>query len=143
MSSHSIYHNFIIKAPQKGVFDAVSQPQHLDNWWPLKSSGEPKLGTTYNLNFTDAYDWYGEVVVCEPNNSFHIKMTKSDKDWDPTTFGFDLQEHDQGTYVRFSHVNWPEMNDHLKFSSFCWGMLLNGLKDYLEKGTIIPFENRN
>ena len=26
------------------------------------------------------------------NESFHLKMTKSDDDWNPTTFGFDLEE---------------------------------------------------
>lgn len=70
-------------------------------------------------------------------------MTKSDKDWNPTTFGFDLESSDKGTMVNFSHINWPEQNHHFKHSSFCWAILLNGLKNYLEKGVIIPFEERN
>ena len=141
--SFNIYHNLLIKASIIEVFDAVSIPEHLNNWWTLKSSGKPEMGATYNLNFTDEYDWYSQVSVCKPVDSFHLKMTKSDKDWDPTTFGFDLEEKDNGTYLKFFHVNWPENNDHLKHSSFCWAMLLNGLKNYLEKGIIIPFEERN
>lgn len=139
----SIYHNLLIKAPKQKVFDAVSIPEHLNNWWTLKSFGKPKLGEEYNLNFTDKYDWYCKVATCKPYDSFHLKMTKSDKDWNPTTFGFDLEERDNGTYLKFSHVNWPEENDHLKHSSFCWAMLLNGLKNYIEKGTIILFEERS
>lgn len=47
--------------------------------------------------------------------------------------------------VNFSHVNWAEANDHFKHSSFCWALLLNGLKNYLEdnyleNGIIIPFK---
>lgn len=141
--SFNIYHNLLIKASIIEVFDAVSIPEHLNNWWTLKSNGKPEMGATYNLNFTDEYDWYCQVSVCKPFDSFHLKMTKSNKDWDPTTFGFDLEEEDNGTYLKFSHVNWPENNDHLKHSSFCWAMLLNGLKNYLEKGIIIPFEERN
>lgn len=139
----SIYHNFFINAPRHKVFDAISLPEHLNNWWTLNSSGTPQIGATYNLNFTDKYDWFCKVVAYEPNKSFHLKMTKSDKDWDSTTFGFDLEEKNTGTYIKFSHINWLEENDHLKHSSFCWALLLNGLKNYIEKGIIIPFEERS
>ena len=141
--SYNIYHNLQIKASLKAVFDAVSQPEHLDNWWTLKSSGIPQLGETYNLNFTDEYDWYCKVSQLKANKSIHFKMTKSDTDWIPTTFGFDLEERNGGTYVEFSHINWKETNEHFKIASFCWAMLLNGLKDYLEKGVVIPFEARS
>ena len=141
--SYSVFHNLFIKASPKTVFEAVSIPMHLDNWWTLKSSGKPEIGESYNLNFTDLYNWYCKVSFCKPNESIHFKMTKSDKDWNPTTFGFDLEEKDGGTYLRFFHKDWPEQNDHFKFSAFCWAMLLNGLKNYLEKGVIIPFEGRN
>ncbi|PWH82834.1 SRPBCC domain-containing protein [Algibacter marinivivus] len=141
--SYNIYHNLKIKASVNEVFDAVSQPEHLNNWWTLKSSGTPKLDSEYNLNFTDEYNWYCKVSKVELNRTFHLKMTKSDKDWNPTTFGFDLESIEDGTMLKFSHVNWLEANHHFKHSSFCWAMLLNGLKNYLEKGIIIPFEERN
>ena len=121
----------------------MSQPNHLNNWWTLKSLGKPELGAEYNLNFTDDHNWFCEVSKVIPNESFHLKMTKSDKDWNPTTFGFDIDEKGNGTYLKFSHVNWPENNDHHKHSSFCWAMLLNGLKNYLEKGIVTPFKERN
>lgn len=141
--AYNVYHNFLIQASAEKVFNAVSQPEHLDNWWTYKSSGEPKIDSEYNLNFTEAYDWYCKVTKITPNQSIYFKMTKSDTDWNPTTFGFDLEEKNGGTYVRFSHIDWPEDNDHYKHSSFCWAMLLNGLKKYLEKGEVIPFENRS
>lgn len=103
----AIYHNFVINATAKEVFDAVSLPEHLNNWWPFRSSGTPVLGNEYNFNFTDAYNWFGEVSKCIPNNAFYIKMTHSDKDWNPTTFGFELEEMEGGVSVKFSHVNWP------------------------------------
>lgn len=141
--NYSIYHNLAIKASPKDIFDAVSLPKHLDNWWTLKSSGKPEINSEYNLNFTDDYNWFCKVSKVTPNTSFYLKMTKSDADWNPTTFGFDLVENNGETIVKFSHLNWPEANDHFKYSSFCWAMLLKGLKNYLEKGIIIPFEKRN
>ncbi|SFZ93882.1 Uncharacterized conserved protein YndB, AHSA1/START domain [Flaviramulus basaltis] len=141
--SFNIYHNFQIKTAPKEVFNAISQPKHLDNWWTLKSSGKPELNSEYNLNFTDTYNWFCKVSKVKENESFYLKMTDSDKDWNPTTFGFDLEPNINGAMVKFSHINWPENNDHFKHSSFCWAMLLSGLKNYLEKSIVIPFKDRN
>jgi len=95
------------------------------------------------LNFTDEYSWFGKVVKCEFEKSFYIEMTDSDKDWNRTTFGFDLVDTEQDLLLKFSHTNWPEINHHFKFSSLCWAMLLNSLKNYLETGSVIPFNERN
>lgn len=138
----SIYHDLVISAPIEKVFDAITNPKHLIHWWPLKCEGKPELQAEYNFYFTEAYDWYGKVVEISPNKSFHIKMTKSDSDWDPTSFGFDLIEAPEHVKLEFWHIGWPECNHHFKRSSFCWAMLLNGLKNYVEKGIIIPFEER-
>ncbi|HZW63204.1 MAG TPA: SRPBCC domain-containing protein [Flavobacteriaceae bacterium] len=142
-TSFAIYHNLFIKAPKHKVFEAVSLPEHLNLWWTLKASGEPRVGETYNLNFTDTYNWFAKVVVCTPNKAFHLKMIQSDADWNPTTFGFDLDEKENGTYLRFSHINWSQCNDAYKTASFCWAILLNALKNYLEQGSVVPFEARN
>lgn len=142
MSTFSIYHDFRIKASLGEVFDAITQPTHLVNWWPLKCSGEPIKGATYNFNFTDEYDWYGEVISVIPNEHFYIKMTKSDENWNPTTFGFDLKQENNTTIVKFWHKGWPECNDEYRQSSFCWAILLKGLKNYVEKKVIIPFKER-
>lgn len=140
---NAIYHNLLIDAPLEKVFKAVAYPTEIEHWWALKCTGTPKLGEVYNLFFGEPYDWYGEVTKCQENSSFYIKMTKADTDWTPTTFGFDLEAKEKGTYLRFFHKDWPQINDHFKHSSFCWAQLINGLKNYVEKGEIIPFEQRN
>ena len=142
MTSHSIYHDLLIKSTAEAVFEAISQPEHLVNWWPLKCSGQTQIGASYNFYFTSEYDWYGEVIACLPNRSFHIKMTKSDEDWKNTSFGFDLEETAGGIQLKFWHIGWPECNHHFRRSSFCWAILLFNLKNYVEKGTIVPFEDR-
>lgn len=138
----TIYHDLVVKTNKPNVFNAVSNPVELEKWWPLKCSGRPEVAATYNFNFTDEYDWYAEVASCKPDEHIHYKMTKSDADWNPTTFGFDLSTHKHGTQLKFWHKDWPKCNDHFKHSSFCWALLLKGLKDYLECGIVIPFEKR-
>jgi len=139
----NIYHDLTIDASLRSVFQAISQPEHLVNWWPLKCTGKPSDGEIYNFFFTEEYDWFGEVFNYVAEASFYIKMTKSDPDWDPTSFGFDLEEVDRKVLLKFSHVGWPECNHHFRRSSFCWAILLKGLKEYLEKGIILPFEKRS
>ena len=139
---YNIYHDFIIKATKAEIFEAISNPKDLNNWWTKKCSGKPELNAEYNLFFSEKDNWFGKVSICDLNSSFHIKMTKTDEDWRPTSFGFDLEEAKSGTLVKFSHTNWKECNPHFKHTSFCWAILLNGLKQYVEKGIILPFEKR-
>lgn len=138
----AIYHDLVINASLAKVFKAVSIPEHLVNWWPLKCSGKPEIGEEYNFYFTPEYDWLGRVIEYSPNKAFHIKMIKSDPNWDSTSFGFDLKEIDVGVQLNFRHIDWPKCNADFRGSSFCWAMLLNGLKNYVEKGIVVPFEER-
>ena len=138
-----ICHDVYIKASQKAVFDAVSLPAHLVNWWPNKCVGEPAQGAVYNFYFTPEYDWQAEVTKCEPNRSFYLKMTKADADWAPTSLGFDMIESKDGeVQLKFWHKDWLARNDHFRRSSFCWAILLQGLKNYIEQGIVVPFEER-
>ena len=141
-SKHSIYHDLVIKSNAKEVFNAITTPKEPVKWWPLRCDGSPSLNAIYNFYFSEEYNWYGIVTSIENNKQFFIKMTSADTDWNNTTFGFELNENDNTTQVSFLHVNWPECNQHFKRSSFCWAMLLNGLKNYIEKGIVIPFEGR-
>ena len=138
----AIYHDLFIQASLKDVFEAVTEPNLLNNWWTLNCSGKPELGTQYNFYFAPEYDWYGKVIKCETNQAFHIKMTKSDQDWNSTSFGFDLQKVNGGIQLNFWHIGWPACNHPFRRSSYCWAILLNGLKNYVENGIIVPFEER-
>ncbi len=141
-STYSINHDLVINAAIDKVFEAITEPKHLENWWPLKCKGTPRENEEYNFFFTPEYDWYGKVTEFEKGKAFHVKMIKSDPDWDSTSFGFDLKKDGDAVQVSFWHIGWPECNAHFKRSSFCWAMLLNGLKNYVEKGIIVPFEKR-
>ncbi len=140
---HTISFDIKIQADKEKIFQAVSLPEHLVNWWPLHCTGEPYLGAEYNFNFTDQYDWYAIVDEFNPAEKIGFKMTKSDPDWDPTRFTFALEADRDGTWLCFDHMAWPDRNRHFRYSSYCWAMLLQSLKEYLEDGKIIPFEKRS
>ena len=140
---YHIYHDLQINTTSERLFEAVSIPSELEKWWPLHCTGIEEKHATYNFNFTEVYNWYGNVINYDPNVAFHIQMTESNEDWNSTIFGFDIEELDQEKVkLHFWHKNWQQCNEEFKQASFCWAMLLNGLKNYVEKGIIIPFEKR-
>ena len=143
VNSYAIYHDLTINADAKSAYDAVTLPEHLNNWWTLQCNGKPVEGTIYNLFFGPDHNWYGKVMQAIPEKAFSIQMTQSDPEWDSTIFGFELQNHASTVRLMFRHEGWLNCSEHFRTSSFCWAMLLNGLKNYLEKGVIVPFEERS
>lgn len=139
----NIHHIFHIKAEPQEIFDAFCTPTGLDNWWPLKSDGEPKLNSIYTFYFGPDYDWRAKVTQVEINKSLTWRMTQAMDDWMNTKVGFNLESKDGGTQVSFFHQGWKEANEHFGITTFCWGQLLNGLKNYVEQGVVIPHHLRN
>ena len=140
----TIFHNFQINAPIQNVFKAISTPAGFNDWWTLRCEGKPELNEIFNFYFGDEYNWFAEITKYEVNKEIEFKITKASEEWLPTSFGFLLQEEaNDSTFVQFYHKNWTEASNEFKISTYCWGSLLRDLKNYLEKGIITPFEQRN
>ncbi len=138
-----IFHQFVVYSAAAKVFETFSSPDGLNAWWTLKATGTPEKGSVYNFFFGPEYDWQAEVVSVVKNRSLTWKMTQAMEDWMPTKVGFRLDEQGGKTVVHFFHSGWKKAGDHFAISNFCWGQLLQGLKNYIEKGEIVPFEMRN
>ncbi|MCL9804353.1 SRPBCC domain-containing protein [Flavobacterium amniphilum] len=140
----TIYHDFTINSSPERVFETVSTPYGLDNWWTQRSSGKQEIGSVFNLFFTEEYNWFAEVSVLKHNEQIEFTMVKAMADWLPTSFGFILKEEQRGiTTVEFYHKNWDSVSKEYRVASFCWANLLRQMKQYLEEGIITPFNERN
>ncbi len=137
-----IVHQFPIKAAAGQVFAAVSTPAGLDTWWTKRAAGEPVEGAEYELGFGPGYEWRAVVARCVPQAEFELRLTSAQEDWLGTRVGFQLDEQNGVTQVRFQHLGWPEANEHYRGSCYCWAMYLRLLKRYVEFGEIVPYENR-
>jgi uncharacterized protein YndB with AHSA1/START domain len=137
-----ILHQFPIKVPVQRVFDAVSMPAGLDVWWTKRSAGQPAEGAEYQLWFGPEYEWRAIVSRSVPNAEFELKITHAHEDWLGTRVGFHLTQKNGVTEVRFHHTGWPSENDHYRISCYCWAMYLRLLARYLERGEVVPYENR-
>lgn len=138
-----ILHKFQIKASPEKVFDTFCSPEGLNSWWTLRASGKPEMGAEYNFFFAPEYDWFAEVIHLVENSELTWKMTGAMEDWMSTEVGFKLSLENGNTSVLFFHTGWKEASDHFAITNFCWGQLLNGLKQYIEEGVVVPFEERN
>jgi uncharacterized protein YndB with AHSA1/START domain len=137
-----ILHDFPIRAPVSRVFDSVSTPAGLDQWWTKQSTGTRQEGAVYALQFGPGFDWRATVSKCAPGSAFELTITRADADWMGTRVGFQLEPRENGTRVRFRHTGWPTANEHYRISCYCWAMYLRVLKRHLEHGENVPYEER-
>lgn len=137
-----ILHDFPTSAGPTAVFQAITTPAGLDQWWTARSSGVPVLGQEYQLWFGPGYDWRARVAECDDGRRFELEMTSADDDWTGTRVGFLLEPEQGHTRVRFSHTGWREANRHYRQSSYCWAMYLRLLQRYLEYGETVAYEDR-
>ena len=138
-----ILSELLIKVPRKRVFDAVSTPAGFDAWWTKTSTGMPREGARFTLDFGPEYQWAATVTKCVPPSAFELKMTDCDPDWRDTLVGFELQPRpDSATRLLFHHAGWPAANDHWRMSCYCWNAYLRLLRRHLEYGELVPYEQR-
>lgn len=139
-----IFHDLPIRVSPDQVFEAISTPAGLNEWWTKRCSGEPRLGAQYVLWFGPEHDWRAKVTACEPPGCFELNVTHAHEDWLGTTVGFRLAEAGQPTVtgVRFSHTGWPQPNEHWRISCYCWAMYLRVLRRFLEFGEQVDYERR-
>ena len=137
-----ILQDFPIAVPPERVYDAVSQPALLDQWWTLRSSGRPMVGAEYELDFGPEYQWRAVVTRADPGSAFEWRLTAADPDWLGTSLGFELQPSPRGTSVQFYHRDWPNANAHYRTSCHCWALYLRILRRYLEEGETVPYGER-
>src|SRR5437868_2209353 len=137
-----ILHDFPVNAAPSRVFGAFTTSAGLDAWWTLHSTGEPKLGNEYRLDFGPGYEWRARVTRCVPGREFELEFTSALEDWVGSRVGALLEGTTDGTQVRFYHSGWPAASEHFRISSYCWAMYLRVMKRHLEYGEVVPYEDR-
>jgi uncharacterized protein YndB with AHSA1/START domain len=137
-----IFQDFPIQAACDRVFDAVSTPGGLDTWWTTRAAGSPRAGAEYELWFGPEYAWRATVTRCLPDSDFELQRVRADNDSMGTRVGFRLERRGDVTWVQFHHTGWPSANEHHRISCHCWAMYLRLLRQWLERGEFVPYENR-
>lgn len=137
-----IIHLFPVNASPAKVYDTVSSPEGLDQWWTLKSEGRPSRNADYHLYFSEAYSWRAIVAEAKAPNCFELKLTQAEDDWLGSRVRFDIEPKDNMSLVSFRHIGWREENEHFRTSCYCWAMYLRIMKRYIEFGEQVEYGKR-
>jgi len=137
-----IYHDFTIAARRGAVFEAITTPAGLNEWWTKTSAGEPRAGAIYELGFGPGFQWRGRVTAIVPNEAFELQMIQAEEEWTDTRVAFELAAGSGITPVRFRHMGWQAHTDLYRVSCYCWAAYLRILRRYLEHGEHVPYERR-
>ena len=138
----NILHELTIEAEPPRIFETITTPEGLDQWWTHSSCGEPQLGSTYTLGFGPEYNWEAKVTRCVENEEFELELVEASDDWIGTRVGFRVAPLGDHAQVSFWHTGWREETHHLAASSYCWAMYLRILRQHVESGTVVPYEHR-
>ena len=133
---------FPVAAPASEVFRAISTPTGLNAWWTLEAEGTAERDGRYRLGFGPGYDWTGVVTKYEAGRILEWRIQDAMPDWEGTLVGFDLEETEGRTRVRFHHTGWPEANAHRESSCYCWAMYLRIMKRWIELDEEVPYGDR-
>jgi len=80
-----ILHEFPIRATADRVFEAMTTPAGLDQWWTHDSSGVPGPAADYSLGFGPEYGWEARVTRSESCGAISstVRVSLTNKDWKP------------------------------------------------------------
>lgn len=106
-----------IDAPPEVVFEVVSRPEHIRQWWQVDTDIEPRPGATGELAWSDGDNPRANVepitvVVAEPPRVFTFRWThpagEEAVDGNSLLVTFELVPSGSGTILRLSETGFRE-----------------------------------
>ena len=117
MEYGSIQREIHIEATPEVVYEVVSKPEHLREWWPDEAEFEPVPGATGVISFGDRSTPQGHVapvtvVEADPPRRFSFRWVYDDGEAatpaNSLLVTFELVPSDTGTLLRFSEEGFRE-----------------------------------
>jgi uncharacterized protein YndB with AHSA1/START domain len=120
MEHGSIERELHIDASPEVVFEVLSTPEHIRDWWSAETEFEPVAGTASLLTWTDSDTGREQstpftVVEVDPPRRFSFRWTYQDEDEDEPAgpgnsllVSFELVPSGDGTTVRFAETGYRE-----------------------------------
>jgi uncharacterized protein YndB with AHSA1/START domain len=135
MATREIWHEILINASPRELFEAVTDVNKLAHWWTTDTRGESRVGSKLEFWFSGFCGAVMEVTALEPDEvvRWHV-VGGGSTDWADTQVEFRiLRNHDQ-TFLHFRHSNWCEHAHYFPHCSLGWAIFLLSLKEFVETG---------
>lgn len=117
MEQGGIERELHIDASPEVVFEVLSSPEHISDWWSAESELDPASGSVSRLTWTDRDSGRRQstpftVVEVDPPRRFSFRWTHDEglvADADNSLLvTFDLVPSGEGTTLRFRETGWRE-----------------------------------
>jgi uncharacterized protein YndB with AHSA1/START domain len=117
MEFETIEREIVIEASPEIVFDVVSSPEHLKQWWPDDAEYEPTPGSHGRIVFGDAAAGGATgfaVVDAQPPRLFSFRWTQpvgaAAEPGSSLLVTFELTPSAEGTRLRMTETGFRDMN---------------------------------
>ncbi|MDB5533841.1 MAG: Aha1 domain protein [Hyphomicrobiales bacterium] len=133
-----IMHLLAVKAPADKVYDAITTPDGVRNWWTRTADLATKVGGTGAFRFPH-YGPSSETQVRiddlqRPARVAWSVLSSFHPEWRDTTIAFDMAENGDATRIAFAHRGFKEANEAYALFTTGWAYYLVSLKRYVEIG---------
>jgi uncharacterized protein YndB with AHSA1/START domain len=112
MELGTIEREIYVEAAPEIVFDVVSSPDHVKQWWPDDAHYEPSPGSTGEISFGDNAFAF-TVVEVKPPRTFSFRWTQppgeTAAEGNSLLVTFDLSPSGDGTLLRMTETGFREM----------------------------------
>ena len=136
-----ITHNLVIHSPGSEVYQAVATQEGIRNWWTIQTDIITEIGGSAEFRFGEKNYIRMEITELIPNQKVSWICRVGDQQWVGTEFHFEISEENDGTILRFGHINWGDQTEFFGHCNFQWGKYLMSLKKYCETGKGEPFKS--
>ena len=94
------------------VYDVVSSPHHVKQWWPDEATYEPVPGSTGQISFGDKVEAF-TVITADPPRTFTFRWTQptgeTPVEGNSLQVTFDLTPTGDGTLLTLTETGFREM----------------------------------
>jgi uncharacterized protein YndB with AHSA1/START domain len=112
METGTIEREIFVEAAPEIVFDVVSSPEHVRQWWPDDARYEPSPGSTGEISFGDNVVAL-TVIEAKPPRTFTFRWTQptgtEPVPGNSLLVTFDLTPSGDGTLIRMTETGFREM----------------------------------
>lgn len=142
-----IYHVIDIKCNPRRLFDALTEPSLLQQWWLPKVKGKIELDGLYEFWAGDHV--YNQMRIIELIDNQLLRWLceneSDDNEWKNTEIQFEIQESSSANSLtlHFRHSKWKESTSFFGLCNYHWGRHLEQLKNLCESEQTKSLHNEN
>ena len=134
-----IWHELFFDVAPPRLYQALTEPAQLAQWWTTQVGGVSALGQTLEFGFAGLTQEM-LVIGLSPHRLVRWRATDNGlEDWAGTTLEFAIFRQHGQTYLHLRHAGWREEASMYAQCHTDWAFYLLSLREFVEKGQGRPF----